>query len=56
MMIRAVTCVDLNNNNQRVDDIFCDTDARPMESQSCGIGPCATGWKKGPWSKVIKKD
>ena len=51
-MTRPVICIDLNNNNQRVDDSFCDPNTEPARSVSCGSGPCATGWRKGPWSKV----
>ena len=52
MMTRPVICIDLNNNNQRVDDSFCDQKIEPFRSVSCGSGPCATGWRRGPWSKV----
>ena len=53
-MRRRVICVDRNNNNVTVDDRFCDANTKPPEEASCGSGPCATGWRKGPWSKVIE--
>ena len=52
MITRSVTCVDFNNNNATVDDTFCNSNTRPEDTVSCGSGPCAKGWRKGPWSKV----
>ena len=45
-------CVDVNNNNRTLPDSFCDAATRPDEEARCGNGPCATGWRKGPWTKV----
>ena len=53
-MRRRVNCVDRSNNNVTVPDRFCDANTKPPEEASCGSGPCATGWRKGPWSKVIE--
>ena len=54
-MTRMVFCVNVADDNRpRVADSFCDPATRPADIQSCGSGPCASGWRKGPWSKVME--
>ena len=55
VMTRRVFCVNVADNDRPVvPNSFCDPATMPAESQSCGSGPCATGWRKGPWSKVME--
>lgn len=50
---RIVTC---NNrlNLEEVDASYCDQEAKPAETQSCGEEPCAPHWVESEWSKCTK--
>ena len=52
MQTREVSCVNLDTG-MRVDEVFCNQSARPPDTQRCGSGPCASRWRRGPWSKVM---
>ena len=53
-MTRNVFCVNVADGDRVVSNTFCDSATMPAGSQSCGSGPCATGWRRGPWTKVME--
>ncbi|GBN40464.1 hypothetical protein AVEN_60049-1 [Araneus ventricosus] len=47
---RTVEC---SSEREKLDPSFCDADKKPVEFQSCTIGPCEeVEWKVSEWSGV----